>query len=443
MRPLFSIPLALLLFLTGIGCQPPTPPADPTGKREGEETMTQTNENEYPFTPEEQQEIDEFLAKYGNDVHALDEEGVLLLHQAIRLGEDIAVIKFLVSEGADIQAKTKDGFTPLHIAANTKDIALVQFLVSQGADVNAKDDHGKTPLFWAAVLGNWETAQFLISEGADINTKTEDGYTLLHWMVSGGRKLQMATLEEIQYIVSQGANVNAKNNHGKTPLDIAQEGEKTEVVEFLQSVGGKSGAEDGPAAGADWIPLFDGESLENWSVPVYGGDGKVEVKEGNIVIGKGDAVTGILYEKEFPKVHYEIQYEARRTGGYDFFGSCTFPIKESFCTFVTGGWGGGLTGLSNIDGYNAYENTTGQHVDYEDHVWYRFRIQVTDERLRVWLTAQDEEGKWEAEKCIIEMELEDREFSIRYEMEQYKPLGFCTYVTEGQIRNIEYRKRGK
>jgi hypothetical protein len=190
----------------------------------------------------------------------------------------------------------------------------------------------------------------------------------------------------------------------------------------------------------DWKPLFDGKTLTNWSVPVYGGDGKVSVQDGKFVIGRGDLMTGIRYEKDFPNIYYEIRYEARRTEGNDFFAACTFPVRKDHCTLINGGWGGGLTGLSSVDSMDASENETSTHFNYKDLVWYRFRIQVTEQQIQVWITPQGKDGKWEKEQSLIDLQTEEKKFSIRYEMEKYKPLGFCTWSSEGQIRNIEYRK---
>jgi len=189
----------------------------------------------------------------------------------------------------------------------------------------------------------------------------------------------------------------------------------------------------------NWVSLFDGESLEGWSLPVFGGDGEVEVRGGNLIIGRGHMMTGIRYEREFPTMNYEIRYEARRTQGFDFFAACTFPVGESFVTFINGGWGGGLTGLSSIDGHDASENKTGRFFDYRDNIWHRFRIRVMDDSIQVWLTVQDREGNWGEEKSIIELATEGRELSTRYEADLYKPLGFTTWFSEGQLRNIEYR----
>ena len=189
----------------------------------------------------------------------------------------------------------------------------------------------------------------------------------------------------------------------------------------------------------NWITLFDGESTEGWAVPVFGGDGLVEVQEGNIVIGRGEMMTGIRYTEEFPRINYEIRYEARRTQGFDFFAACTFPVNESYCTFINGGWGGGLTGLSSIDGFDASENQTGMQFSYRDFVWYRFHIRVTDDKIQVWIAPRNREGYWEEEQSVIEFALEGHEVSTRLEMEMYKPLGFTTWGSEGQLRNIEYR----
>jgi len=189
----------------------------------------------------------------------------------------------------------------------------------------------------------------------------------------------------------------------------------------------------------DWKPLFDGESLTGWSVPEYGGDGEVQIQDGKIVIGRGLMMTGIRYDEDFPRINYEIQYEARRTQGYDFFAACTFPVGDSFCTFINGGWGGGLTGLSNVDGVDASENQTAMYFHYRDSVWHRFRIQVTDSHVRVWIAPLNREGNWEAEELVINVDKNGRELSTRSEVDGYKPLGFTTWSTEGELREIKYR----
>ena len=74
------------------------------------------------------------------------------LHKAAHEG-NIEIVKFLVSEGADVNIKSPNGSTPLHQAAaseNTADVAkrveIAKFLIFQGAEVNVKNDKGETPL---------------------------------------------------------------------------------------------------------------------------------------------------------------------------------------------------------------------------------------------------------------------------------------------------------
>jgi hypothetical protein len=95
-----------------------------------------------------------------------------------------------------------------------------------------------------------------------------------------------------------------------------------------------------------WRDLFDGKTLNGWKVPKFGGEGQVKVEDGCIVMERGDPMTGIAWAGDFPKTNYEVEYVAKRTDGIDFFATVTFPVGDSFCSFVTGGWGGSVIGLS-------------------------------------------------------------------------------------------------
>ncbi len=188
-----------------------------------------------------------------------------------------------------------------------------------------------------------------------------------------------------------------------------------------------------------WRSLFDGKTLKNWTVPKFGGDGEVKVENGELVIGMGALMTGVKYEKVFPRLDYEIRYEARRTQGSDFFAALTFPVAENYCTFINGGWGGGTTGLSSVNGFDASENETSSYFAFIDHEWYKFRVRVTGKLILVWVDEPTKDGK-RKESLVIELELEDKTIGLRDEISIYKPLGFCTWVSEGRLRGIEYRK---
>ena len=89
-------------------------------------------------------------------------------------------VKDLVEQGADVNAKDKNGNTPLHRVSMYGDIDIVEYLVEQGTNVNAKDKNGNTPLHWASVGGHTGVVKYLVEHGADVMAKSKDGNTPLH-----------------------------------------------------------------------------------------------------------------------------------------------------------------------------------------------------------------------------------------------------------------------
>ena len=88
-------------------------------------------------------------------------------------------------------------------------LAKVQAEVDGGADVNAQSKNGLTPLHQAPTL---EIFSILLSAGADINVRNEYGATPLH---------SARTPEIIQALLGAGANINARDRGGATPLHKA------------------------------------------------------------------------------------------------------------------------------------------------------------------------------------------------------------------------------
>lgn len=180
-----------------------------------------------------------------------------------------------------------------------------------------------------------------------------------------------------------------------------------------------------------WKSLFDGKSLDGWKTPSFGGEGTVEVKDGAIVLGLGESMTGIAWEgDELPKIDYEVTLEGMRTNGVDFFCTTTFPVNDTWCSFVVGGWGGTVVGLSSVDFYDASENQTATFMAFENKQWYRIRIRVTRDKIQAWI---DDEKK-------VDLPHKKHKISIRFECDPCKPFGISSWCTEGRIRNIRIRK---
>jgi hypothetical protein len=178
--------------------------------------------------------------------------------------------------------------------------------------------------------------------------------------------------------------------------------------------------------------LFDGETLGNWEVTNFGGQGSVEVKDGSIVLENGGPMTGITWTAEYPKVNYEVNLEARRIEGGDIFCCLTFPVKDAFCSFVVGGWGGHVVGLSSIDGWDASDNETTRKKYFSTDRWYRIRVRVTEEKIQAWI--DDEQ--------MVDVEQAGRDFSVRPDVWLSRPLGIATWGTAAELRDLRLVRLG-
>jgi ankyrin repeat protein len=79
------------------------------------------------------------------------------------------VVKFLISQGADVNAQRCDGMTPLHTQVKS---SIVKTLLCSGADPNITDISGMTPLHSSLSLAK---TRLLLNAGADCNARDEDG----------------------------------------------------------------------------------------------------------------------------------------------------------------------------------------------------------------------------------------------------------------------------
>jgi hypothetical protein len=185
-----------------------------------------------------------------------------------------------------------------------------------------------------------------------------------------------------------------------------------------------------PNEKADWKSLFDGKTLKGWKQSDFYKPGKSSVKDGAIILEKGTKMTGLTYDgKDFPKMNYEVSLESKRVDGRDFFCTTTFPVGDSFCSFVVGGWGGSVTGLSSIDGIDASENQTGQGIEYKNDQWYKIRIRVTDKRVETWIDKEQ----------TVDLDTSDVKLGIRIECNVSTPFGIASYDTVGAVKDIKVR----
>lgn len=182
------------------------------------------------------------------------------------------------------------------------------------------------------------------------------------------------------------------------------------------------------------VPLFNGKDLQGWkaaSEHFFSTAGKVSVEDGVLILDAGTPGTGVRIDQPtFPKMNYEVSLEAKRIDGSDFFCGMTFPVNDSYCTLILGGWGGNVIGLSNVDGQPAVENETTTAINFENGRWYAIRLQVAETGVKMWLD----------DKPTIELDSLDHQFDIWWEQEPMKPFGIATWYTKAGLRNIQLRR---
>ena len=184
------------------------------------------------------------------------------------------------------------------------------------------------------------------------------------------------------------------------------------------------------------LVLLTGNDLSDWKVVSQMKDhGPVTLKNGVLSLGEGKPMTGVAYagKAELPVKDYEISFEARRVSGEDFFAALTFPVREpkTFATFVIGGWGGKCVGISCLQYQAADENETTNWVDFTEGKWYRFRLEVRENRLKGWID----------DKEIFDADTEGKKITMRFgDIEFCEPLGLASYGTVGEIRNLIIKK---
>jgi len=173
--------------------------------------------------------------------------------------------------------------------------------------------------------------------------------------------------------------------------------------------------------------LFNGKDLAGWKKTEFGGEGEVEIKDGQIIAHLGAQMTGVQYTNSLPTNNYAITFEAMKIEGDDFFGALTFPVGASHLSLILGGWGGSVVGLSSLDGMDASENETTKYITFKKNQWYKIRVEVKSELVKVWIDGDE----------IVNAPLKDRKVSLRPgPIELQAPFGLSTYQTTAAWRNI-------
>jgi ankyrin repeat protein len=184
--------------------------------------------------------VAELLLKHGGNVNVHGTSGRTALHTQLLHSydenEESRVVRFLLEQGVDVNARDETHQTPLHILVNSHNghhrsdhiLTTARLLLEHGADVNATDEWYQTPLHtlcYSCYTGYpshrsdhiLTVVRLLLHHGADVHAPDNDHETPLHLVM----RQDSSCITQI--LLERGADPNLKNKDGKAPLHILSE----------------------------------------------------------------------------------------------------------------------------------------------------------------------------------------------------------------------------
>lgn len=147
---------------------------------------------------------------------------------AVRTGNQ-AGCELLISLGADILVRDRNGNSVIHHAASTDQLDLIDTLLSAGADVDGVNNRGQSALHLSTSAGGFAACQLLLDKGASLDLADDAGNTPLHIAAQRGY------FELCEYFLFLGAQPSVENAEGRTPLDLAAEQGHDRVARLLEA----------------------------------------------------------------------------------------------------------------------------------------------------------------------------------------------------------------
>ena len=200
------------------------------------------------------------------NINETDYEGLTALHLACFYSVDTKPIELLIEKGANKDARTKDGWTVLHFAADNKNFSVLKYILEHHyfSNIDEVDNYGQTALHHVCLRGkNIKSIEILKMHGANMEARPKDRGAALHYAaanedstiliyilnhnyygninetVNGGRTaLHLACAhskdsKSIDLLIAKGADKEAKSNRGRSMLHYAAQNNDSTVLRYI------------------------------------------------------------------------------------------------------------------------------------------------------------------------------------------------------------------
>ena len=139
------------------------------------------------------------------------------------------IVKLLVEYGANVNHPTITNSTPLRAACFDGRLDIVKYLIEHNADFTIANKYKNTCLMISCYKGHTDVVRYLLEKGADPDCQAHCGATALHFSAECGH------FDIVKCLIESGATVS-KNSNNMTPLIIAAECGKCDVVDYMTSL---------------------------------------------------------------------------------------------------------------------------------------------------------------------------------------------------------------
>ena len=179
----------------------------------------------------------QLLLDRGAEVDAVCNQKYTPLRYAVVWEFPVKIVRLLLVNGANMEIRSRSGFTVLHHAAVMNLGKVLIALLDYKADVNAKHTYGGTALHFAAERNHVHVVEALLNYGAQLDAQTYDGVTALYSAAEHG------AYTTVKVLLEHGAGIDIVDDEGLSPLHLATKEKHQDIVAILLEAGAEVNAQ--------------------------------------------------------------------------------------------------------------------------------------------------------------------------------------------------------